>query len=474
MQKHAAAGDCRRSGLLMLLAAAALSACTIEKAPAHPTLVLAHTVAGVNGDLMANRGLLDLLASRLRALRGMTLVRSADGCGHAGASHALRLVHEQTPHSDVIAIELRNCRTGLIRQEPFITRREAQRDASIQVAWWVAHQLQLAGAARPGKDAVGERAMTDWLTAIGHLQQRSREGIGSALRLLHSAIAAQPDFAAAHAELAIAELLASEYGLSDLASALARAEQAGTTALRLDPESGTAMASRGLAAMMVGRYREAVPLLQSAHRFEPGHDGIMLWLGNALLYSGRPREALPWLEAVAEINAGLMATRISIGEAHCIAGNEEPCRRFLSQSPASPMQDYVASLMRAHRGDLSDAIERLSRNPPAVAPDWIADTLGKACRAIGDKDCGDPIEPVDDAPLTEPDLWQLDLGWSNYMHRVGDPVIAGQLRDEVAQLTEGGVRLPVLDAVTACIEDDPEVRTSTMHADQLAALLGCE
>lgn len=429
--------------------------------------------AGGDGDA-EQRGLLGLLATRLRALRNLTLLIDAAGCGAAGAQHALRLHRRLTTSSDLSAFELQDCSSGERRQETFVSPRSARRDWSAAASWWVGRQLGLNIQAPSNSGVLGERAMSQYLGALGHMQRRTGPDLTTARRLLRALVEQEPDFAAGHAELAIAELLASEYGLQSEDEALRHADVAIEMALAVDAELGLAYAARGLAEMVAGRYRQALPLLIHAHRLEPGHDGILLWLGNAHLYSGQPLQALPWLQTVIDINPGLVAAHISIAEAHCYAGHENDCQDALGRAPATPMRDYVGALLAGHRGDYAEVRERLIGNPPAVAAEWVDSLLGQTCRALGHDDCATPVAALDGSFATralEADLWQLDLGLASALREARtDPQVADALRLEIARLREGGLRLPVLAALNACLDGPGNELLVTVNQDQLQSL----
>ncbi len=460
----------RRPHLALL--AALLAACGQPPPPAPVTLVLV-PLATTGGERDAEqRGLLGLLATRLRAMRNLTLVIDAAGCETKGAQHALRLSRRLTPSSDLSAFELQDCQSGNRRQETFVSPRSARRDWSAAASWWVGQQLGLSMSQPGSSDVLGEQAMGQYLSALGHLQRRTGPDVAQARRLLLALVEQEPDFAAGHAELAIAELLASEYGLQPAADAIVRANVAIDAALAIDANLGLAHAARGLSQMVAGRYRDALPLLVRAHRLEPGHDGILLWLGNAHLYSGQPLQALPWLQTVIDINPGLVAAHISIAEAHCYAGQDEACREALTHAPDTPMRDYVTALLAGHRGDHVAVIAQLKTNAPAVASDWIDGLLGQSCRAMARGDCATPVAIID-APIApesiEADLWQLDLGLAPALRQAQtDSRIAEALRAEVTRLQQGGMRLPILTALIGCLEG------SGNPDPALPRLLGCE
>lgn len=418
----------------------------------------------------ADQGWEGLVRARLRALRGLRLVSASAGCAGEGVTHTLGLSRRATDSSEITAFQLTRCASGQISHQSFVTPREARRDWSAAAAWWVAQELGLAHPERSGSKAIGERAMLRYLSAIGHLARRTAADVDSARKLLREAVREEAGFAAGHAELAVAELLASEYGLASTEDALTAADQAISRALELDPDNGVAMAASGLAAMIEGRYREAVPILLEAHAREPGHDAILLWLGNAQLYSGQVEAARPWLQSVLAINPELGSARISLGEADCLSGAEAACREFLTAPASTPMQSYVTALLQGHRGDYAAAVERLERDRPEVDPSWVAGLRGDACRALARAECARPASSVARDALPEADLWQLDLGYSGILSDPKTRVAhADALLAEVQHLRAGGIRLAVLDAIVACLGSTDRPTTDPA----LERLIGC-
>lgn len=432
-------------GLVLLV----LGACGKAPHETPPVLVLLHAGAGDP----AEQGWRGLVSARVRALGGLRIEAAASGCQGDGVTHTLGLSRRTTARSEITALELIRCADGDTRHQSFVTPREARSDWSRAAAWWVARELGLTQPEPGATAAVGERSMLRYLSAIGHLARRTSADVAAARSLLRESVREEPTFAAAHAELAVAELLASEYGLSSTGDALAAADLAIRRALELEPDNGLAWGARGLSAMVEGRYREAVPILLQAHRREPGHDAILLWLGNAHLYAGEPAAARPWLETVVEINPDLPSARISLGEADCLAGAEPGCQEFLAAAARTPMQSYVQALLLAHGGDHAGAIERLEREAPAVDPGWVAGLRGDACRALARADCARPDAGVVRSPLPDADLWQLDLGYGPWLRDPATRLVHGEaLRAELDRLRAGGIRLAVLDAIERCLD----------------------
>jgi tetratricopeptide (TPR) repeat protein len=446
-----------RAFLLLLLIL--LAGCH-KPAPRAPQLVLVPM-----GDSAEARGALGLIAARLRAIRGVELSIDARGCGRPQATHTLRVSRQRTAHSLLSAAELKDCASEEVWTETIVYPLQAASDPSQALAFWVAQQVGKRGVLGATLDA-NEPALRKYYTALGHLEQRDRGAIERARDLLRALTDSAPNFPAAHAELAIAELLASEYGIQSSAAALERAQTSIARALALDPDLGLAHAAQGLHEMVAGRYQSAIAPLRVAHAADPGHDAILLWLGNAHLYSGAPKTARRWLESAQAANPNLGAIAISLGEADCYAGVETRCAEFLARAATQPMQAYVQLLIRAHRGDFAAVRDALKNASPQVAPSWTTGLLGATCRALADPSCAAPLIAENATAFAEPDLWQLDLGWAEGLAQNPTEAAREAARAELARWSVE-VRLPVLKSIGECLAQLPVADPA--HA----RLLGC-
>ena len=103
--------------------------------------------------------------------------------------------------------------------------------------------------------------------------QRTRAGIEGAVREFNIAIAIDPDYALAHAELAIATLFSNRYSYGDLtdSEAIARATPHAERAMALDPTLAEAHAATGwLLGMSVQfKFRRSPDTLQAGHPDQP-------------------------------------------------------------------------------------------------------------------------------------------------------------------------------------------------------------
>jgi tetratricopeptide (TPR) repeat protein len=453
----------------VLASAIALSACAADPEPVALVLVPPNALAGEIDAELAIEGLSALLVARLRALPEVSVQIDRTGCEHVeAATHELRITRDLTPTSALTGLQLRACNGATQHVEQLVQPREARRDWSAEVAWWVGSQLR-APPARPAIEAaVDETQMQRFLVAVALLKRRTPVDVRDAAAELNALTAAAPGFAQAHAYHAAAQMLASEFGLLSLSEALTKADASIDSALALAPDLGMALAARGLYYMNLDRYAEAVPELARAAARDPGDATILLWLGNALLYHGEPSAAQPWLARAKALDPTLVSIDLSLAEAACLAGKDEVCERFLANPGPTPMAQFMAALLLAHQGQFETSRKRLDALSDGVNRDWLDALRMDLCRLLEDSVCappalmaadGDSVPPHSSLPVRENpilDLWRIDLGLSSWVLAArNDGNRRQQLLAELRRMREGGLAIPLLDLIDACLVEAP-------------------
>ncbi|MCB1590422.1 MAG: hypothetical protein KDI56_16035 [Xanthomonadales bacterium] len=447
--------------------------------------------AGLAGEAqteLASEGLSALLLARLRALPDVKVRVDPRGCDWpGGATHALRISRDLTELSAITGADLQHCGNGRTEQEQWVQPRHEQRDWSALAAWWVGARLGVPRPRPPPGPTVAETDMQPFLVALARIKRRTADDVAEARMTLQAIVRNSPEFALAQAHLATAELLAFEYGLQSLPEALEQADSAIEQALQMDPDLGMAHAARGLYWMNQDRYDLAVAPLARAAALDPGEPVIALWLGNALLYHGNPNEARPWLEQASTLDPGLVSAQTSLGEADCLAGREAACNRFLDDPGRGPMATFVAALLRAQRGEIAQAHDLLDRVPVDVNHGWVQELRGDLCGLDGNSSerCLERQKAPrwivrSDSAMDMPggpqlDLWRVDLGLSNWVvqARKNEPMRL-RLREELARLQRGGLQLPLVSAIEACLAPIPPTASSDVaHLRPMLTAWGC-
>ena len=138
------------------------------------------------------------------------------------------------------------------------------------------------------------------------VNQRGRTNLEQATDDLKRAIRLDPDFAPAHAWLAIAWGLLLDnpttYGDLTLAQVTERATPAIERAFELDPELAEAFGARGLLAMDTGRYKPALDDFERALARNPVNVDALNWSQNVATYIGDLNRATTLLERIIDID----------------------------------------------------------------------------------------------------------------------------------------------------------------------------
>ena len=151
--------------------------------------------------------------------------------------------------------------------------------------------LRIASPPRPVAQTTPE-ARDAYLRGRHLIVQRSAVALENAVREFRTAISFDPEFAPAHAELAIATLLLSRgaYGELPESEAIRIAEPIAARALELDPELPEAHLSTGFFEIIKGRHEASLRHLQRAIELSPSNALAYSWLGSQYDRLGRYQE----------------------------------------------------------------------------------------------------------------------------------------------------------------------------------------
>ena len=140
------------------------------------------------------------------------------------------------------------------------------------------------------------------LQARFHGNRRTPEGLLKSVACYEQAIAADPESPVAHAGLADAYSLLSDYGIMHPREAMPRAEAAAQKALELDPCSAEALSALAfIRSLFDWKWREAEALYLRAIAINPSYSKARHWFGvDALALLGRFDEAESQVQAARE------------------------------------------------------------------------------------------------------------------------------------------------------------------------------
>lgn len=192
--------------------------------------------------------------------------------------------------------------------------------------------------------------------------RRTPEGVAEAIPLLQQAVEIQPDYAEAHAALAISYILAQRYAVMSGWDAFPKAERAALRAVALN--RGLPLAQSALAYIELQWHWDA---RASLARFErtlqehPASADAHFWFANALLLVGRAEDALPLIIRAEEIDPDSSAIRNLHAHILFFAGRTDESLELLEEIaaryPAYPMPQYTMYFIRLSQGDYSGFLD---------------------------------------------------------------------------------------------------------------------
>jgi len=161
---------------------------------------------------------------------------------------------------------------------------EVQDEIAAAVVEAIKGRLELSGAPPPRANAAASPEAHDaYLRGRYLLAQRTRAGIEGAVREFDKAIALDPGYALAHAELAMATILSLNHGLSNYADAIVTVASHVEQAMASEPTLAEAHAASGYLLWAQGHLEKALPHFEQAIQINPNYAPAYGWM--ATIYS---------------------------------------------------------------------------------------------------------------------------------------------------------------------------------------------
>jgi TolB-like protein/Tfp pilus assembly protein PilF len=221
--------------------------------------------------------------------------------------------------------------------------------------------------------------------------QRTEGGLEASLDHLRAAVAADPDFALAHAALADSLLTLGLYGIREPAGVMPRARDAARSALELDPGNGEARAALAcVRAIWEWDWTDAEARFGEAIQARPSYATARQWLAmHVLAPLGRFEPALARLDEARDLDPAAPAIQASRAFLLILrrryAEAEELCRGILTSHPGFALAHLFLGevLLQAARPDEAVVALQAARQLRPRAPDVVV-ALARASAAAGD------------------------------------------------------------------------------------------
>jgi DNA-binding winged helix-turn-helix (wHTH) protein/Tfp pilus assembly protein PilF len=360
--------------------------------------------AGLSGPAFAAAVTTRLAADEgFRLLPAAAVARSASGA--AGAAAVGRALHadlvlegslQRQGHLLRVAARLVAVATGTtlrtwVEEQPWATGPQFRSAVASQLAAALTRLPRHENRRELLRGSTGDpEALRHYRRARGQVLGFSWAGWMASQRTYRAALARDPSFALAWADVSISSALATMY-YADTAAVRQRARVAGQRALALDPELPEAhLASAVLAYLFDWDWEGAELSFERALALDPeqawGHD----YYGLFLAARGRHTEASEVLERAVALNPGRLEVNGNLGTHHRLAGRPEQAaahhRAALAKAPASHLLRVDLGRALEETGDYEAASAQLL---PAVAAgdgNWARSWLARSLALAGRRD----------------------------------------------------------------------------------------
>jgi len=311
----------------------------------------------------------------------------------------------------------------------------AQSDIALRVGDALNASVTLEDQARVGKRPTSSVAAYElYIRALNASAKTSEDRLALQIELLRKAVALDPRFALAYAELANAHYFQGAYG--DL-PALARGLDAANQAIEIDPQLATAYRTLGLNLSQLGRQREALAAHRKGAELGPSDTGVLNDLSHSLSVAGQYDEALTAARRAAELKSP--AASYHVGVALLLLGDDAQTERYLAEkaerSPNVTRLPLLLALLDLRRGQPQAAVERIralaDRLPRSIE---VLLTRAEILVFAGTADAPGIVQslmaraadgPVHNAP------YPVKMLHASYLHRAGSTAEAAKILDAI-------------------------------------------
>lgn len=340
-------------------------------------------LGGDQSDEYFSDGMSDELSTALGKIQGLQVASRTSTFSFKGGENAdIRAIGEKLKVDAVLEgrvrragdrlrlfVQLTNVADGLsLWSESY--EREVKDVFAVQqdVARAIAGALQVrlaGGSALPVITDAGTDDLQAYDLYLRGRYQWHRRNLTEARQLFEQATAKDPDFARAHAGVAITYALLPEYVDFPLDESRDRTERAAARALSLDSTIAEAYVALGLSRVHSWRWAEAEQAYKQAIAVDPRYATGHQWYGELLYHTGRMDESLAQLRRSTELDP--LAPIATVAHAYALSAARRPAESLVEAKKAMELAPHisivyrVASFAAATTGDCATAITLADR-----------------------------------------------------------------------------------------------------------------
>lgn len=209
------------------------------------------------------------------------------------------------------------------------------------------------------------RAYTLYLRGRVHWNERTPSSLQAAIHYFQRAVAADAQFAHAHAGLADCYAILLDYGLISPAEGLAHARAAADRAVALAPELAESHTSSALLRQLEWQWSAAEKEFRAALALDPGHAPASHRLALLLAWTGRTEESRGEIDRARRLDPLSPVIAASRGWIEYYAGDHDAAIRILQEAlelhPAAAAPRIPLALARLQAGQPAAAVADLKR-----------------------------------------------------------------------------------------------------------------
>jgi tetratricopeptide (TPR) repeat protein len=213
---------------------------------------------------------------------------------------------------------------------------------------------------------IPEEARELYLRGTYLWNRRTPEGIAGAIEALTQALEIHPDYAAAHASLAMTYNLARQYSDMSGPDAYAKAEEHARRAVELDPTDAFAQSVLAFVEFhWLWQVEEGLSRFEQAMRLDPKNASTLIWYGSSLIHVNRNADALAVLGRAQELDPDNTTILNMKAQALFYSGREEEgvvlIQELIERDPTHPWSYYALGLLRLGQLDYAGYLENYAK-----------------------------------------------------------------------------------------------------------------